>query len=130
MDLRIAVDLRGRRGQKTRAVQLGQAERVVGAVRADLERVQGQPQVVDRARRRGEVVDEVNRLLDEEGLRDVLVQEDEVLTAEVLDVRERPGLEVVDTDHAVAAGEERIAQMGAEKAAATGYQTGGHCAAG
>ena len=74
MDLRVAVDL-GRRGdQEARAVLLGQPERVVGAVGADLERVQRQPQVVDRRGRRGEVVDEVDRLVDEERLDDVRVQ--------------------------------------------------------
>ena len=73
MDLRVAVDLGGRRDQEARAVLLGQPERVVRAVGADLERVQRQPQVVDRRRRRGEVVDEVDRLVDEERLDDVLV---------------------------------------------------------
>ena len=54
---------------------LGEPERVVRAVGADLERVQRQPQVVDRRRRRGEVVDEVDRLVDEERLDDVVVHE-------------------------------------------------------
>ena len=49
VDLRVAVDLGGRGGQEARAVLLGQPERVVRAVGADLERVQRQPQVVDRA---------------------------------------------------------------------------------
>ena len=44
---------------------LRQPKRVMRAVGADLERVQRQPQVVDRRRRRGEVVNEVDRLVDE-----------------------------------------------------------------
>ena len=47
--LRVAVDLAGRGEQEARALALRQAERVVRAVGADLERVQRQPQVVDRA---------------------------------------------------------------------------------
>ena len=62
--LRIAVDLAGGGDQEAGAMALGEAERVVGAVGADLERVQGQPQVVDRRGGRGEVVDEVDGLVD------------------------------------------------------------------
>ena len=64
VDLGVAVDLAGRGEQEAGALELGHAEHVVGAVGADLERVQRQPQVVDRARRRGEVVDEVDVLGD------------------------------------------------------------------
>ena len=38
MDLRVAVDLAGAGQQEARVLGLGQAERVVGAERADLER--------------------------------------------------------------------------------------------
>ena len=78
---------------------LGQAQGVVGAVGAHLQRVQRQPQVVDRAGRRGEVEDVVDRLGDLE-----------VLGHVVLDGRRRrpsrmcsmfssvPGVEVVHAD--------------------------------
>ena len=79
MDLRVAVDLRGRGEQEARALELRHPEHVVGAVRADLQRVQRQPLVVDRARRRGQVVDEVDRLVDLDELGDVEVEEDEVV---------------------------------------------------
>ena len=105
---------------------LGQAERVVGAVGADLERVQRQPQVVDRRRGRGEVVDEVDRLVDEERLDDVLVQERELGHADVLDVGERAGLEVVDADHAVPAAEELVAEVRAQETGPARDQAGGH----
>ena len=75
--LGVAVDLARGGDQEAGAVLLGQAERVVGAVRADLQRVQRQPQVVDRRGRRGEVVDEVDRLIDEVRLDDVQIQVDE-----------------------------------------------------
>ena len=67
--LRVAVDLARRRDQEARAVLLGEAERVVRAVGADLQRVQRQAQVVDRRGGRREVVDEVDRPLDEVRLR-------------------------------------------------------------
>ena len=78
MDLGVAVDLRGRGEQEPRPLELRQPEHVVGPVGADLERVERQPRVVDRARRRGEVVDEVDRLVDLDELGDVVVREDEV----------------------------------------------------
>jgi hypothetical protein len=77
--LRVAVDLRGGGDEEAGAVLLGQPERVVGAVGADLQRVQRQAQVVDRRRGRREVVDEVDRLVvDEVGLDDVELQEPEL----------------------------------------------------
>src|SRR5215210_2223026 len=47
VDLRIAVHLARRGEEEARALELGEPERVVRAVRADLERVQRLPQVVD-----------------------------------------------------------------------------------
>ena len=54
------------------------------------------------------------------------VQEDELRRADVRDVGERPGLEVVDADHAVTAREQLIAQMRSEEARATRDEAGGH----
>ena len=68
----------------------GEPERVVGPVRADLQRLQRQPQVVDRARGAREVVDEVDPLGDLDVPRQVLQDEGERVVAQVLDVRERP----------------------------------------
>ena len=62
--LRVAVHLARRGEQEARPLHLGEAERVVRPVRADLERLQREPQVVDRARGAREVVDEVDRLGD------------------------------------------------------------------
>ena len=124
--LRIAVDLARRGEQEPRALHLGEAERVVRAVRADLERLQRQAQVVDRARRAREVVDEVDRLRDLDVLRQVVRQEDERVAAEMLDVGERARLEVVDADHPVAPAEQRLAEVGAEEAGAAGHHRGWH----
>jgi hypothetical protein len=86
VDLRVAVHLAGGGGQEPGAVLLREAERVVRAVGADLQRVQRQSQVVDRRGRRGEVVDEVDPLFHEVRVDDVQVQVDEVVRADVLDV--------------------------------------------
>ena len=120
MHLRVAVHLAGGGEQEARALELREAERVVRPVRADLQRLQRQPQVVDRAGRAREVVDEVDRLLDPDRLRQVVRDERELVRAHVLDVRERARLEVVDADHPVTALEQRIAEMRAEKAGTAG----------
>ena len=83
-------------------------------------------EVVLRARERGEVVDEVERLVDEERLRDVVVDEPERVVADVLDVRERAADEVVDADDALAALEEVVAEMRAEEAGSSGDERGWH----
>ncbi len=105
---------------------LGQTERVVGAVGAHLQRVERKTQVVDRRGRRGEVVDEVDRLIDEVGLDDVQVQVDEIRRADVLDVGQRAGLEVVYADDTVAPPEKLVAQMRAQKPGAAGHEAGWH----
>jgi hypothetical protein len=72
------------------------------------------------------VVDGVDRLIDEVGLDDVDVQMDEVVVPQVRDVRERSGLEVVNTDHAVAATEELFTQVRAEEPGAAGDEASRH----
>ena len=89
-------------------------------VRAGLQRVERQAQVVDRAGERREVVHEVDRLLAHDRLDDVVVHEGERVVAQVVDVLERRDDEVVDADHAVAALEERLAEVGAEEPGAAG----------
>ncbi len=84
MHLRIAVDLLRRGRQEPRAMQLRQPQRVMRPVRPDLQRMQRQPQIVDRRRRRREVKDEIDRFVDEEGLGDVLVDEQELRPSEML----------------------------------------------
>src|SRR5581483_10747374 len=93
---------------------------------ADLEGGQRQPQVVGRRGRRGQVVDEVDRLVDEVRLDDVDVPVHEHAVADVLDVVERPRLEVVHADHAMAAAQQFIAHVRPEEAGAAGDKTGWH----
>jgi hypothetical protein len=124
---RVAVDLARRREQEARAVVLRQAERVVGAVGADLERMQGQPRIVDRAGGRGHVVDEVDGLVDLVMRGDVEHLEAEVRPVlEVPDVLQRSRLEVVDADHPVSAVEQVVAQMRPKEAGSAGDERGWH----
>ena len=126
MDFGVAVDLAGRGDEEAGALPLRDPEHVVGAVGADFERVQRQPQVVDRARRRGEVVDEVDVLGDVDVGGDVDVTEVERLVTDVGDVLQRPGLEVVEADHPVPVAEQPLAEMGPEEAGAAGDYAGAH----
>src|SRR3954453_14484050 len=115
VDLRVAVDLGGGREQEARALDLREAQGVVRSVRADFERVQGESQVVDRARRARQVVDEVHRLVDRQVLGQVVVDERVAVVPDVLDVREVSRVEVVDTDDPQPLLEKRIAEVGSEK---------------
>jgi hypothetical protein len=119
--LGIAVDLARRGEQEARALELCHPEHVVRSVGADLERVQREPRVVDGARRACEVENEVDGLLEEEGLCEIVVEGLELrLVRDVLDVLERAGVEVVDADDTVPLGEQVIAEVGADEAGAAG----------
>jgi hypothetical protein len=80
--------------------------------------VERHPHVVDRAGERGEVVHEVHRLVAGDRLDHVVVEEFERVVAEVVDVLELRDDEVVDADHALAALQQRFAEVGAEEAGA------------
>jgi hypothetical protein len=95
----------------------------MGAVRADLERVQRQPQVVDRAGWRSEVVDEIDVLGDIDVIDDVDVAEVEGRVADVLDVLQRAGLEVVDADDPMALAKQVLAEVRAKETGAAGDYT-------
>ena len=55
------------------------------------------------------MVNEIDRLLDVVGLSDVRVDVNEGVAADVRDVRQRTGFEVVDADHSVATRQQRVA---------------------
>src|SRR5215204_6234293 len=85
--------------------------------------------VADAARERGEVENEVDRLVDLEVVDHVVVDEDEFVAADVLDVREGADDEVVDADHAMTLREQVFAKVATEKAGAAGDERGRHSAA-
>ena len=95
---RIAVDLGRRREHEPRALGLRQAERLVRAERADLQRRNRQLEVVDRAGRARPVQHEVDRAVDVDVVGDVVLDEREVAVGQVRDVGGVAGQEVVDAD--------------------------------
>src|SRR5688572_33295016 len=84
---------------------------VVRAERADLHRLDRQLEVVDRAGRTGPVQHVVDRAVDVDVPRDVVPDELEVTVAQVGDVGQVAGQQVVDADDRVAAIEQRLAEM-------------------
>jgi hypothetical protein len=126
MDLRVAVHLARRGEQEPRALPLRETERVVGPVRADLQRQQRQAQVVDRARNRRQVEDDLHGPVELERLDHVVVRELEVLAPKVIDVSQRRGLEVVHADHVMPLGEQVVAQVRADEPGAAGDHDGAH----
>ena len=68
----------------------------------------------------------VGRLLDPEVVDQVVVQEKEVTVADVLDVLERTGDEVVDTDHAQTLRQQVLAEVRTEEACTAGDDCRGH----
>ena len=122
MLLRIAVDFAGAGEEEARILQLRQAQRVVRAERADLERLnrivadnrRGWPATRSAARcrwgRRSRCGCEMSWRMNVK----------RSLLAQMLDVRQRAGDEVVDADDLVAAFEKALAQVRADEARAPG----------
>ena len=92
----------------------------MGAVRPHLERREREAEVVDRARRGGEVEHRVDGLLDRDELDAVVVPEVERVAAQALDVLEAPGVEVVEADDVPVAGEQVLAQVRPKEAGSAG----------
>src|ERR1043165_9608509 len=83
--------------------------------------------MVDRGRRRGKGQYVIDRSLDVNVVRDVVLDEREAVVAEeVRDVRRAAGDEVVDADHFVAAREKELAEVRAEEAGAARDQGTAH----
>jgi hypothetical protein len=71
--------------------------------------VQGQALVVDRAGRAGQVEDDVYRLLEEEWLGEVVLNEPKIRTVlDMLNVLERAGIEVVNTDDPISLATKKV----------------------
>ena len=100
---------------EARVLRLREPERLVCAERADLQRRDRQLEVVDRARRARPVQHQVDRPVDVDVVRDVVLHEHEVAPGEVRDVVDAPGQQVVDADDGPAAIEERFGQVGTDE---------------
>ena len=127
VDERIAVAFRGRGDKKRRALGLGEAERIVGAERADLERLDGQLQIIDGAGGRREVEDDVHLAGDVEVLGDVLLDEAVVrITLQVVEVGRVAGDEVVHADDAESFRQKTVGEMAAQESGSAGDDCGFH----
>jgi hypothetical protein len=118
---RITINFGRGRLQKSGLASLRQAEHVDCAMHARLGGLNQVELVVNRARRTGQVIDLVDLHIQRKGY--VVGQQLEArVTPEMRDIVLGPGKKVVDAHYVVVLPEEVFAQMGAEKAAATGYQ--------
>ena len=121
MNERIAVDLRGRSKEESSILFLSEAKRLVSSEGADLERLNGELQIVDGTRRRGEMKDEIDLPFYEKVVRDIVVNELEAgISREMGDVIGAARDQVVNTDDRVLFGNKPIAEMRAEKTGAAG----------
>src|SRR5947208_15736329 len=78
-------------------------------------------QVIDWTGGRSEVEDVVNRLVDFHVLGNIVAQEDEArIIAQVIDVAEATGYEVIDANNVVAVGQKALAQVRTHKARSAG----------
>ena len=120
--LRVAVRLRGGGQHVAGALLPGQAERVQRADRADLHRVDRQPQVVHRRGRRGEVQHQVDVAGDVHVVGDVGLHQPERADADqVRDVARVAGDEVVQAEHVPAVVQQPLAQVRAEEPGTAGH---------
>ena len=126
MDERIAVAFGGGGEEERRLLRLRQAKRVMRAERADFQRRDRQFEIINRAGGRGEMEDVIDLIGHEQILGHVLLDESVIFVpGEVLDVREVPGDEIVDRDHAMTFREQPVGQMRAEKPGAAGHDSDG-----
>jgi hypothetical protein len=72
------------------------------------------------------VEDDVDRLLELEMLGQVVVSEHQLRRADVLDVLQAAGVEIVDADDPVALPEQVVAEMGSDEPRPAGDDSGGH----
>jgi len=117
---RIAVDLRRRGDHERRALGLREAERLVRAERSDFQRLDRQLEVIDRAGRARPVQHVIHRAVDVDEVGDVVADELEVAIAQVRDVGEVAGQQVVDADHCEAAIEQRFRQVRSDETGGAG----------
>ena len=97
-----------------------EAKRFVRAERADLERRNGQLEIVDGARGARPMQHEIDRSFDVDVVRDIVLDERERPVREMRDVGDVAGEQIVDADDGVAAVEQRIGKMRADEARSSG----------
>ena len=112
VNLGVAVDLGGAGEQEPRILGLGQPQRIMSAERPDLERRNGVSEVIDRARRTGEMEDVVDLAVDLDRLGDIVLDEPETgVLEQACDVSASAGQQIVHADDLVAVAQETLAEM-------------------
>ena len=96
-------------------------KRLVRAERTDLQRLDRDFQIINRAGGRGEMPDVIHRPIQENKFGDVLLDEFEIrVAAQVRDVVHRARDEIINADDLVPARQQQVAQMRAKKSRAAG----------
>ena len=120
VDQRVAVDLTRRGSQEASTLGFRETEGIVRAVRADLQGLQWQAQVVNRAGRGSEVEHEIDVARNLDVRRDVVLDKREVVVAQMRNIRQRARVEVVETPDLVARCKQPLTEMRSEKSCSTG----------
>src|SRR5438552_19025072 len=98
----------------------------MGAERTDFECLNRKLEIIDWAGGRGKVPHVMDRDIEEDEFRDILLDELEIwIAAEVGNVVHAAGDEIIDADHLVTTREEKIGQVRAEEAGGAGDDGGG-----
>ena len=123
MHQRITVHLRRRSQQEPRALRLRETERLMGAEGSDLEGLDRELQVVDRAGGAGEMEHAFEGPLHFDEVGDVVQDQLKAgMAFQMIEVRAIAGDEVVHPHHSVTEGEEAVAEVGAEEPRSAGYE--------
>ena len=112
MNQGIAVNFGGGGDEKACALVLGQAQSLVRAQGANLQGLNRDLEVINRAGRGGEVPDIIHGFIEKDELGDILLDEFEIgIAAQMGNVVHAAGHEVVDADHAGPAGEQQVGEV-------------------
>ena len=126
--LRVAVRLGGRREQEARLLALREVQGVQGADRPDAQRLDRQPQVVERGGGRGEVQHRLDGPVDPDDLGDVGADQFERPdVGQVHDVRRGTGRQVVEAEHGPAVEQQAFTQVRTQEPGAARDDRSGSC---
>lgn len=123
MDARVAIDLTCRSMHEPAPLLDRQAQHLLGADRADTERLHRQPRIPRRRSGTGEVEDEIDFPVDHERFTDVLTAEGEpCIIDQMTDIPFVSSAQIVDRHNLVPIGKKTLAEMRAKEPGAAGYE--------
>ena len=98
----------------------------MGAQRTDLQRLDREFEVINRAGGRGEMPDVIDRAVEKQILRDILLDEFVVRVAgQVRDVVDRSRDKIINSNHAMAARQQQVGEVRAKKSRASRHDGSG-----